>query len=179
MRLHAFITFIGILVSISCCLANKELATSKPAGSNHSTQQIRTPEQTTTNEKTAKPSVPTTSESGKDPKSAATASKPTQTSKPTTPTKITKPTPTAHKKTEKTQKPVSTKTSKLEIRCELRNESCSKCIKGPNCFYCNSDKSCRKKNGVLPTGCKGNKWYWKQCNILGKFGGHKVIFNVW
>jgi hypothetical protein len=60
--------------------------------------------------------------------------------------------------------------SKMEIPCEMRNESCSECLKGSGCFYCESDKTCNKNTGkIIPTGCKGNKWYWKQCKVPGKF----------
>ena len=92
----------------------------------------------------------------------------------------TKPT-TTRKKTNTATKPITTPkpttTPKPEITCEMRNESCSVCLKDSSCFYCNSDNTCKmkKKGKILPSGCKGNKWYWKQCKILGKFS---LIFKM-
>lgn len=66
-----------------------------------------------------------------------------------------------------------------EIPCGVRNESCSKCVEDSDCFYCNVDKTCRKNTGkIIPTGCKGNKWYWKQCKILGTLSYSLFTSNV-
>ena len=100
---------------------------------------------------------------------------PSQKTKPST-----KPT-TTNKKTNTATKPITTPqpttTPKPEITCEMRNESCSVCLKDSSCFYCDSDNTCKmkKKGKILPSGCKGNKWYWKQCKILGKFS---LIFKM-
>ena len=195
MRLQAVVAFVVFLVSISYCLATTpnpttiKLPNDPKTSTQHpeSTAQISTTKQPTTSMKwdttssVKMTSTPETSDTTK-------GQKPLEASKPTT-TKITK--PSGHKKTTKplpkttrkpsiktkpkpsiktTKKPSIKTTQKPEIPCELRNASCSKCLDGPNCVYCDSDKSCsKKKGGIVPTtDCEGNKWYWKQCKVPGK-----------
>ena len=77
---------------------------------------------------------------------------------------------TASHKPGKMSKPTNKTTPKPKLSCEMRNDSCSKCLEDSSCFYCANDHSCSEKTGkFLPKGCKGNNWYWKQCKINGEW----------
>lgn len=55
------------------------------------------------------------------------------------------------------------------VACEQRNTSCDYCSEDSTCYWCAPFATCKKYpvSHIVPTDCKGNKWYWKQCLIPG------------
>ncbi|XP_032233922.2 pituitary tumor-transforming gene 1 protein-interacting protein [Nematostella vectensis] len=58
-----------------------------------------------------------------------------------------------------------------KLSCEERNSSCGSCTDDYECYWCEPDSTCKPYkvsiSQLTPKGCKGNKWYWKQCAVPG------------
>lgn len=60
-------------------------------------------------------------------------------------------------------------TPAFAITCEMKNVSCAKCLEDSDWKICENQRSCAAKTGrFIPSGCKENGWYSKQCKIRGK-----------
>lgn len=58
--------------------------------------------------------------------------------------------------------------TKAPLNCSAFAE-CSTCTDDSHCYWCGPSKQCLHypKGKIIPKGCSGNKWYWKQCAIPG------------
>ncbi|EDO37648.1 predicted protein [Nematostella vectensis] len=58
-----------------------------------------------------------------------------------------------------------------KLSCEERNSCCGPCTDDYECYWCEPDSTCKPYkvsiSQLTPKGCKGNKWYWKQCAVPG------------
>ncbi|KJE88339.1 hypothetical protein CAOG_00003 [Capsaspora owczarzaki ATCC 30864] len=75
--------------------------------------------------------------------------------------------------------------------CGVNRTTCSKCVDSTDCVWCSAIKECRKGSEIGPsntTGCSGNDWQWKQCDVSGQLlvivipsviGGVVLIFGIW
>ncbi|XP_046864940.1 pituitary tumor-transforming gene 1 protein-interacting protein-like [Xenia sp. Carnegie-2017] len=146
------------LLHVSISFASKKITTSTTSNAPTNAGKNLTP--SSTKPRTEEPS-------GKSINNATDSTTQPNTSKPTSAISSTSQS-TKTKQSPSTSTSETNKTSaKPAMPCENRNQSCSMCIKGDDCVYCSSDKSCYKKQKLIPTGCKSNKWYWGQCTIPG------------
>lgn len=68
----------------------------------------------------------------------------------------------------------------------ILNATCSECIKNPDCFYCNTDNTCKhyKASGIFPEGCSAADARWISCSlnlqalIIGVAAGGTVILLI-
>ena len=54
--------------------------------------------------------------------------------------------------------------------CAKKNGSCYACTElSSACYWCGPTKQCKKYplSAIVPSGCKGHQWYYKQCAVAG------------